>query len=73
MLTNKWIKNKNNLIGIISFTVLAIIYLVLRSGFSIQSIESEEPFIPRRGRVNCSLNENGKWRWFGTQLTVKKD
>ena len=45
MLTNNWIKNKNNLIGIISFTVLAIIYLVLRSGFS-QSIESEEPFIP---------------------------
>ena len=23
-------------------------------------IKFEEPFVPRRGRVNCSLNENGK-------------
>ena len=30
----------------------------------------EEPFIPRRGRVNCSLNDNGKWRWFGTQFVI---
>ena len=34
-------------------------------------IHFEKPFIPRRGRVNCSLNENGKWRWFGTQFTIK--
>ena len=33
----------------------------------------EEPFMPRRGRVNCSLNDNGKWRWFGTQFTIKKN
>ena len=36
-------------------------------------INFEEPFIPRRGRVNCSLNENGKWRWFGTQFTIRPD
>ena len=36
-------------------------------------INFEEPFIPRRGRVNCSLNENGKWKWFGTQFTIEKD
>ncbi len=35
------------------------------------TIEFEEQFIPRRGRVNCSLNEKGKWKWFGTQFTVK--
>ena len=28
-------------------------------------------FLPRRGRINCSLNDDGKWRWFGTQFIVK--
>ena len=27
----------------------------------------------RRGRINCSLNDNGKWRWFGIQFSVKQD
>ena len=36
-------------------------------------INFEEKFLPRRGRINCSLNDNGTWRWFGTQFTVKKD
>ena len=27
----------------------------------------------RRGRVNCSLNENGIWRWFGVQFSVKQN
>ena len=35
------------------------------------SIKFREPFIPRRGRINCSLNDNGKWRWFGTQFTIR--
>ena len=34
-------------------------------------IDFREPFIPRRGRINCSLNDNGKWRWFGTQFTIR--
>ena len=37
------------------------------------SIKFREPFTPRRGRVNCSLNDDGKWRWFGTQFTIAKD
>ena len=37
---------------------------------NILSINFREPFVPRRGRINCSLNDNGKWRWFGTQFTV---
>ena len=28
------------------------------------TIEFREPFLTRRGRINCSLNDNGKWRWF---------
>jgi len=30
-----------------------------------------EKFSFRRGRVNCSLNDNGVWRWFGVQFSVK--
>ena len=37
------------------------------------SIEFRAPFEPRRGRVNCSLNDNGKWRWFGVQFPIKKN
>ena len=36
-------------------------------------INLKEKFIPRRGRINCSLNDNGKWRWFGIQYTLKLD
>jgi peptidoglycan/xylan/chitin deacetylase (PgdA/CDA1 family) len=34
------------------------------------NIKFREAFPPRRGRINCSLNDNGKWRWFGTQFIV---
>tara|TARA_B100001057_G_scaffold357889_1_gene359967 strand:- start:603 stop:1664 length:1062 start_codon:yes stop_codon:yes gene_type:complete len=40
---------------------------------NILSIKFNQPFEPRRGRINCSLNDNGKWRWFGTQFTIKKN
>ena len=40
---------------------------------NILKIKFREPFSPRRGRINCSLNDNGKWRWFGTQFIVSKD
>ena len=33
-------------------------------------IKFREAFLPRRGRVNCSLNDNGKWRWFGSQFII---
>ena len=36
-------------------------------------VNFNEKFIPRRGRINCSLNDNGKWRWFGTQFTIVKN
>ena len=37
----------------------------------ILEIKLKEKFIPRRGRINCSLNDNSNWRWFGTQFTIK--
>ena len=38
---------------------------------NILEVVFKEKFLFRRGRVNCSLNDNGIWRWFGTQFTVK--
>ncbi len=29
-----------------------------------------EKFLPRRGRVNCSMKDKDGWRWFGTQFTL---
>jgi peptidoglycan/xylan/chitin deacetylase (PgdA/CDA1 family) len=37
------------------------------------NIKFREAFLPRRGRINCSLNDSGKWRWFGTQFIVKNN
>ena len=31
----------------------------------------KEKFNFRRGRINCSLNDNGIWKWFGIQFSVK--
>ena len=39
----------------------------------ILSIEFREAFKPRRGRINCSLNDDGKWRWFGTQFVINRN
>ena len=39
---------------------------------NILNINFREKFLFRRGRVNCSLNDNGIWRWFGVQFSVKK-
>ena len=36
----------------------------------ILSIKFRDSFNPRRGRINCSLNDNGKWRWFGVQFPI---
>ena len=38
---------------------------------NILNIDFREKFLFRRGRVNCSLNDNGIWRWFGVQFSVK--
>ena len=38
---------------------------------NVLSIKFRESFKPRRGRINCSLNDNGKWRWLGVQFIVR--
>ena len=37
------------------------------------NIQFREKFIFRRGRVNCSLNDNGTWRWFGIQFSIQQN
>ena len=37
------------------------------------TIKFKEAFLPRRGRINCSLNDDGKWRWFGAQFIINKN
>jgi len=36
-------------------------------------VKFRDKFLSRRGRINCSLNDNNKWRWFGAQFTIKKN
>jgi|TARA_B100000700_G_scaffold327278_1_gene441359 peptidoglycan/xylan/chitin deacetylase (PgdA/CDA1 family) len=36
-------------------------------------VKFRDKFKFRRGRLNCSLNDEGKWRWFGTQFIIKED
>ena len=38
---------------------------------NIMRISFREKFTFRRGRLNCSLNESGKWKWFGHQFTIQ--
>ena len=40
---------------------------------NILNINFREAFKPRRGRINCSLNDNGKWRWLGVQFIIRPD
>ena len=37
------------------------------------NIKFREKFIFRRGRINCSLNDNGVWRWFGVQFSIQQN
>ena len=36
-------------------------------------INFSEKFLFRRGRVNCSLNDQDGWKWLGIQFTIKLD
>ena len=38
---------------------------------NILSVKFRDSFKPRRGRINCSLNDNDKWRWFGVQFIIR--
>jgi len=38
---------------------------------NVLTIKFREAFLPRRGRINCSLDDDGKWRWLGTQFIIR--
>ena len=38
---------------------------------NVLKINFREKFLFRRGRINCSLNDDGIWRWFGIQFSIK--
>ena len=40
---------------------------------NILNINFREKFTFRRGRINCSLNDDGIWRWFGVQFSVDQN
>ena len=40
---------------------------------NVLSIVFREKFLFRRGRINCSLNDNGIWRWFGVQFSIEEN
>ena len=40
---------------------------------NILSINFKEKFTFRRGRINCSLNDDGIWRWFGVQFSIEQN
>ena len=37
------------------------------------NLNFREKFKFRRGRINCSLNDDGVWRWFGVQFSIKQN
>ena len=40
---------------------------------NILNIVFREKFTFRRGRINCSLNDGGLWRWFGVQFSIEQN
>ena len=40
---------------------------------NILNINFREKFLFRRGRINCSLNDKGIWRWFGVQFSIEQN
>ena len=68
-------KNQKNLKNINCYSNEAGEWKKSKTSFSNHSliIDFRGPFSPRRGRVNCSLNDNGKWRWFGVQFPINEN
>ncbi len=71
----EFFKEQKNLSNINCYSNEGDVWEKSKTSFANNSltIEFREPFKPRRGRINCSLNDNGKWRWFGVQFPIKVD
>ena len=68
----EFFKNQKNLKNINCYSNEANEWKKSKTKISNQilTIQFRAPFKPRRGRINCSLNDNGKWRWFGVQFPI---
>ena len=71
----EFFKEQKNLSNINCYSNEGDVWEKSKTNFANNSltIEFREPFKPRRGRINCSLNDNGKWRWFGVQFPIKEN
>ncbi len=71
----KFFKQQKNLSKINCYSNEGDIWKKSKINFANNSLTIifREPFKPRRGRINCSLNDNGKWRWFGVQFPIKEN
>ena len=71
----EFFKEQKNLSNINCYSNEGDVWEKSKTNFANNSltIEFREPFKPRRGRINCSLNDNGKWRWFGIQFPIKEN
>ena len=71
----EFFKEQKNLSNINCYSNEGDVWEKSKTSFANNSltIEFREPFKPRRGRINCSLNDNGKWRWFGVQFPIKNN
>ena len=71
----EFFKNQKNLKNINCYSNEANEWKKSKTRISNQilTIQFRAPFKPRRGRINCSLNDNGKWRWFGVQFPIAEN
>tara|TARA_Y100000591_G_scaffold208793_1_gene180880 strand:- start:567 stop:1628 length:1062 start_codon:yes stop_codon:yes gene_type:complete len=71
----EFFKEQKNLANINCYSNEGNVWEKSKTNFSNNTltIKFREPFKPRRGRINCSLNDNGKWRWFGFQFPIKEN
>tara|TARA_B100000700_G_scaffold330742_1_gene458748 strand:- start:1378 stop:2391 length:1014 start_codon:yes stop_codon:yes gene_type:complete len=74
-LTVEFFKDQKNIKNINCFSNEGNLWK--KSNISIQNnilkIQFREKFKPRRGRINCSLNDQNKWRWFGVQFVLEEN
>ena len=71
----EFFKEQKNLSNINCYSNEGDVWEKSKTNFANNSltIEFREPFKPRRGRINCSLNDDGIWRWFGIQFPIKEN
>jgi len=71
----KFFSNQNNIKNITCYSNELDKWKKANTSFNnnILTIKFRGPFVPRRGRINCSLNDDGKWRWFGVQFPITKN